>query len=80
MLSYELADIFYHYSLQFSLKKGFKLVDQCFDNFPKDEESITKIILINLQDSTIDFKEKLYFRTLIDYLDNLYLEFLMNQA
>lgn len=80
MYSFEICDIFHRLSLNLNLKKGYQLVDHCFDTLPKEEDSITKIILLGLKESTSDFKEKLYFEILIKYLDNLYLEFLMSQA
>lgn len=80
MYSFEIGDIFYRLSLNLNLKKGYQLVDHCFERWPKDEDSITKIILLGLKESTSDFKEKLYFEILIKYLDNLYLEFLKNMA
>lgn len=78
--SYEIGTVFYRLSRRTDLNKGFILVEKCFEKYPKDFDSITRIILQGLLESTYVLKEKLFFGVLIQYLEHLYLEFLKNQA
>jgi hypothetical protein len=79
-LSFEIPQIFVEYSLAKDYNSAMELVNDCFDRFPKEEDSITKIVLTTLRDEVKDENSKLFFEYLLKHLELLYLEWLRAQA
>lgn len=69
--SWDLDDIFYEYVTDLDLSKGFQLVYICFEQFPKEQDSITHIVLEGVLESCKDEKSKIMCRALIEYLNHL---------
>lgn len=73
--SFNLPEIFKNHFEKQELKRAVRLVEELFNQFPKEEDSITKIILEGLMESTKDEKELLFYKYLLKHLEILYLEF-----
>jgi hypothetical protein len=80
MYSFELPEIFKEHHENKDLKKALALVNELFDMFPREEDSITRIILEGLVESAEDEKEKLFYKYLLKHLEILYLNFCLVQA
>lgn len=79
-LSYELPHYFTEYCLEYNLKDSMALVEECFDYFPKDSDSITKVILEGLEEGAEDQRHKMFFKYLLKHLEILYLNWARAQA
>jgi len=75
MLSYCVPDMLKNHYLKKDLKKAVKLVEECFEQFPKEFDSITRVILFGLIEGTDDFEEILFYQLLLKHLEKLYYEF-----
>ena len=75
-LSYEIPIIFVEISnekdTEKSIKQGLKFVEECFERFPKEKDSITHCILESLISSAESEKQKIYFEFLQLHLSILY--------
>jgi len=80
MYSYEIPDLFEKLCKKRELKKSLQLVDECFGRFPKEDDSITKIILTTLLESTAIEEEQLFYKYLLKHLEIIYTYWLYSQA
>lgn len=71
-LSYELPYMFNEYCVENDLKNAMALVEECFDYFPKEDDSITRVILEGLKESSTEEKHKNFFTYLLTHLNILY--------
>lgn len=67
--SYDLPDMFADYIVNNDLKAAINLLDECFEMFPKEKESLTKIILLELLESAELERHKIFIKYLIKQLD-----------
>lgn len=49
------------------IKRGFRLVENCFYNYPKEEDGIIMIILQSIYDDLTNVQNKLIIKALMDY-------------
>ena len=76
--SFELPEIFTELCISKDLKGAIKLVDECFERFPKESDSITCAILEGLRDGANN-DDKFFFIYLLKHLELLYLEWARSQ-
>ena len=66
-MSYDLPDLFYTVLHDLDVKKGFKIIELCVDNFPKDPDGIVIVILESMYDNCNNIKYKLILEVLMNY-------------
>jgi len=69
--SWELQDLLEEAINQLEIKKCYKLVEQSFNNYPKEKDSITMIVLQNINNSVYSAIPKTLIKFLMEYHDEL---------
>lgn len=67
--SYDLPDMFADYIVNNDLKSALNLLEECFEMFPKEKESLTRIILQELLESAELERHKIFIKYLLKQLD-----------
>lgn len=70
--SFELPEMFVELCIDKDIKGAMKLVEECFDMFPKEKESITFCILDGLMEGAKDELDKVFFKYLLKHLEILH--------
>ena len=81
-LSFEIPYMFNELIISNDIKGAIRLVDECFEQFPKEEDSITKVVLDGLLESaeSDNIESVPFIKLLLKHLELLYIWWVRSQA